>query len=373
MITRLRYGLATNSSSSHSMVTLPPGVTLPELGVDLTYPVFDNDYRLTTETSKRHFLAANLRDQAPELWGRDVLLDPDTFPEDTEWETLRTDGTNTRPLDARWDSRPPVKDQWGCYPGVISLPEWLTEEINRLAGLPLSTDLSHHSAENSFGIPFEIPRARGGIGPDPVAWEAEKSPSTRSSWMCCGSSGSGASPPTSPPVARKPWRRGGRSCSTSSGPLPSAAAAPPSCAASTGRCGGCRPNGSMSTSCWAPCGKRRTWTCCKKPTGWGTASPCWATRPPGAGASTRPSPTPGGCGASKRREPWAPLSIDTALAAEYAQDLLAAGVAPRLFHTREGQYSAFIDAVHMTLSRSSYGDQSYPLRENWLTEIWPLL
>lgn len=49
------------------------------------------------------------------------------------------------------------------------------------------------------------------------------------------------------------------------------------------------------------------------------------------------------------------LSIDTALSGPYEQALLAEGVAPQLFHTREGQYSVFIDAVRMTVAASSYG------------------
>lgn len=165
MITRLRYGLATNSSSSHSMVTLPPDTTLEEINLD--HPLFLNGYRLTTEPSKRHFLAANLRDQAPELWGKDVLIDP---PDDQSPHDM-SDGLNTRTREA-WDSSDAPRDKSGNLPGWINLPTWLTQEINRLAGLPLETDLSHHTAHNSMGRPFEIPRAKGGLGPDPVAWEA---------------------------------------------------------------------------------------------------------------------------------------------------------------------------------------------------------
>lgn len=165
MITRLRHGLATNSSSSHSMVTLPPDAALEEINLD--HPLFLNGYRLTTEQSKRHFLAANLRDQAPELWGKDVLIDP---PED-ESPYEMSDGLNTRTRE-EWDSSDAPKNKHGSFLGWINLPTWLTQEINALAGLPLDTDLSHHTADNSMGRPFEIPRAKGGIGPDPVAWEA---------------------------------------------------------------------------------------------------------------------------------------------------------------------------------------------------------
>lgn len=174
MITRYRQGLATNSSSSHSMVTLPAGVTLPEIGVDLTYPVFDNGYRLTTELSKRHYLAAVLRDQADVLWGRSALRPAGADPYD------QPDGVNDRPFDLTWDTRPP--DQATLQPygldmsrsraHLIHLPRWLTRRINELTGLPPDTDLSGHSAENSFGQPFEVPRDPAGVGPHPTAWEA---------------------------------------------------------------------------------------------------------------------------------------------------------------------------------------------------------
>lgn len=73
------------------------------------------------------------------------------------------------------------------------------------------------------------------------------------------------------------------------------------------------------------------------------------------------------------RELGLPLSIDTTLAAQDEARLLSAGVDPVLFHTREGQYSAFIDAVQMTLAASSYDGPSFPLTEDWLTQLWPHL
>lgn len=51
------------------------------------------------------------------------------------------------------------------------------------------------------------------------------------------------------------------------------------------------------------------------------------------------------------------VSIDTALAEIWEDELLRSGVARPLFHTREGIWSAYIDAVRMTLHPSSY-DQS---------------
>ncbi|MCY1703906.1 radical SAM protein [Deinococcus sp. SL84] len=67
------------------------------------------------------------------------------------------------------------------------------------------------------------------------------------------------------------------------------------------------------------------------------------------------------------------LSIDTTLAEQYHQDILAAGVAQEYFHVREGQYSAFIDAVSMTLHASSYAGPSFPFTEDWLETAWPRL
>lgn len=60
------------------------------------------------------------------------------------------------------------------------------------------------------------------------------------------------------------------------------------------------------------------------------------------------------------------LSIDTARA---AQD----EARPILFHTSEGQYNAFTDALQMTIAAISYEGESYPLTEDWLTQLWPHL
>lgn len=48
------------------------------------------------------------------------------------------------------------------------------------------------------------------------------------------------------------------------------------------------------------------------------------------------------------------ISIDTALAAEYEQQILDAGIPDYLFHTQEGAFSAYIDAVSMKMYPSSY-------------------
>lgn len=49
------------------------------------------------------------------------------------------------------------------------------------------------------------------------------------------------------------------------------------------------------------------------------------------------------------------LSIDTALAAQYETGLLSAGIPKWMFHTQDGLFSAYIDAVAMKLYPSSYG------------------
>lgn len=51
---------------------------------------------------------------------------------------------------------------------------------------------------------------------------------------------------------------------------------------------------------------------------------------------------------------YVPISIDTALAAEFEGQLLGAGVPPWLFHTTEGSYSMYVDAVAEEVAPSSY-------------------
>lgn len=59
------------------------------------------------------------------------------------------------------------------------------------------------------------------------------------------------------------------------------------------------------------------------------------------------------------------LSIDTPLAAAYAGDM---PVAERLFHTQEGAFSMYIDAVAMTYGASSFepGETLLPFTSNWI-------
>lgn len=64
------------------------------------------------------------------------------------------------------------------------------------------------------------------------------------------------------------------------------------------------------------------------------------------------------------------LSIDTTLAAAFEQQILASGVPASHFHTREGRYSVFVDAVKMTLAPSSYDPPEHerPFTADWLSE-----
>ena len=68
------------------------------------------------------------------------------------------------------------------------------------------------------------------------------------------------------------------------------------------------------------------------------------------------------------RELGLDVSIDTALAARFEAQILQAGVPSSHFHLHEGRYSAFIDAVSMTLAASSYEPARghVPLTGDWL-------
>ena len=107
-----------------------------------------------------------------------MSLDPDLIqglvPGGLEWlSKSRIDGLNDVTREA-FDPEPAEMDWNGPRGGIISLPTWLHDEICALAGIHPATDLSHATANNSFGWPMEIPRAEGRMGPDPVAWEAIK-------------------------------------------------------------------------------------------------------------------------------------------------------------------------------------------------------
>jgi len=50
------------------------------------------------------------------------------------------------------------------------------------------------------------------------------------------------------------------------------------------------------------------------------------------------------------------VAIDTPLAAQYEQEILEAGISPKLFHTEEGKFSMYIDAVDGKMGASSFGN-----------------
>ncbi|WP_221088169.1 radical SAM protein [Deinococcus aquaedulcis] len=64
-----------------------------------------------------------------------------------------------------------------------------------------------------------------------------------------------------------------------------------------------------------------------------------------------------------------PISIDTALAAECPTEL-AALLQPGSYHTEEGRFSAYVDAVAMTLAPSSYHSEPvFSMDADWLTHF----
>ena len=62
------------------------------------------------------------------------------------------------------------------------------------------------------------------------------------------------------------------------------------------------------------------------------------------------------------------LGVDTALAAESVAELEAAGVPDWMFHVEDGRFSAYIDAVQMTMAPSSFepARPSWAFDEQWL-------
>lgn len=62
------------------------------------------------------------------------------------------------------------------------------------------------------------------------------------------------------------------------------------------------------------------------------------------------------------------VSIDTALAAEFSEQLSAKKVDSRTYHINEGNFSAYIDAVQKFIAPASYGglEQKKDFDENWL-------
>ena len=56
------------------------------------------------------------------------------------------------------------------------------------------------------------------------------------------------------------------------------------------------------------------------------------------------------------------LSIDTALALEYEEELKSLHIPRQMYHTTEGKFSMYIDAVNMQCAASSYASDMKPLR-----------
>jgi len=214
-VTRTRAGHATNSSSSHSMVIVPPGTPVAdqvpgnedEEDSDQAHH-YESDFVAASESAKRHYLAGLLVAQASQLWGQGVVLpwkddpayqeaamaakdawahercryDPDLQRRARDaslWQWTVKAGVIERlrgsvrdvPED-RFDTRP-YKEPDALLRGQTELPLWMEARIRALCGLPDGTDLSGHWSEShlSGGTP-EVPRLEDGAGPDPVAWTA---------------------------------------------------------------------------------------------------------------------------------------------------------------------------------------------------------
>ena len=53
-----------------------------------------------------------------------------------------------------------------------------------------------------------------------------------------------------------------------------------------------------------------------------------------------------------------PISIDTVLASQYEQELINANISPHMFHTKDGRFSCYIDAVSRKIGPSSFCEES---------------
>lgn len=64
------------------------------------------------------------------------------------------------------------------------------------------------------------------------------------------------------------------------------------------------------------------------------------------------------------------ISIDTALAAQYQEEIEELGIDKRTYHTNEGGFSLYIDAVKKTMAPSSYigFEQEVKFTDNWLND-----
>lgn len=162
-LTRIRHGLATNSSSSHSMIVVPEGVRVPEELPEVEHE-YNSPFVIQDETRKRHYLAGMLIDQAPYLWGAGVLFDPNTVDRGAAPQLTHQRGDP-------WDARRPNGLQSIWHLSVL-LPDWIQDDIRELCGLEPGTPLEDHTAESSLGCLMTIPPNPSGLGPHPIAWAA---------------------------------------------------------------------------------------------------------------------------------------------------------------------------------------------------------
>lgn len=143
-VTRVRFGLATNSSSSHSLVLLLE----PEAEEDTTEGSYASDFVLVTREAKRHYLAATLVSDVGGLYGRDL-------PSEDRM------GLNRRRSFGKDDPCPPD-------PALLDWWERVERHVAGLCGLPEGTDLLYYDVDHQSLMRF--PRAADGWGPDPEAF-----------------------------------------------------------------------------------------------------------------------------------------------------------------------------------------------------------
>lgn len=63
------------------------------------------------------------------------------------------------------------------------------------------------------------------------------------------------------------------------------------------------------------------------------------------------------------------ISIDTALAAQYKEEVKKNNISEKTYHTTEGNFSLYIDAVQMKMAPSSYtSEQVFDFNDNWIQE-----
>ncbi|UQN06550.1 hypothetical protein [Deinococcus sp. QL22] len=144
-ITRVRLGLATNSSSSHSLVLLQ----VPEAEDDPQRGQYGRtEFTLVTQEARRHFLAAMLVSNVMALYD---LPWPDL-------ERLRTERIEP-------SSSPEAQD---TLEGLWRRWEDIEADICLRCGLSEGTDLLDYHVDHQSAHPF--PRSADGSGPDPEAF-----------------------------------------------------------------------------------------------------------------------------------------------------------------------------------------------------------